>query len=124
MAALRRFRNPAIVRSARDPAGNLKPRRKSCRPASPANSRRCYDSEINVRISWVWDGGIDVWIGDDVNGYVAQEGVPAAVEILPWLQEAIAHFYPGSTYTKSLPDELLERGRKRMFTPPLVGAEV
>jgi hypothetical protein len=26
--------------------------------------QRIYDSEINVRISWLWDGGIDVRLGD------------------------------------------------------------
>ena len=24
--------------------------------------QRIYDSEINIRISWLWDGGIDVWM--------------------------------------------------------------
>jgi hypothetical protein len=26
--------------------------------------QRIYESEINVRISWLWDGGIDVRLGD------------------------------------------------------------
>ena len=30
-------------------------------------------------------------------------------EIVPWLQEAIAHFYPGSSYARSLSPELRER---------------
>ena len=30
--------------------------------------QKIYDSEINVRISWLWDGGIDVMLGDEVNG--------------------------------------------------------
>ena len=34
-----------------------------------------YDSEINVRISWLWDGGIDVRLGDEMNGYLAEENV-------------------------------------------------
>jgi hypothetical protein len=40
--------------------------------------QRIYDSEINIRISWLWDGGIDVWIGDDLNGYVAQDNGAAS----------------------------------------------
>ena len=31
-----------------------------------------YDSEINVSLSWFWDAGFTVKIGDDVNGFVAQ----------------------------------------------------
>jgi hypothetical protein len=86
--------------------------------------QRIYDSEINVRISWLWDGGIEVWLGDDVNGYLAQESVPSAAEIVPWLQEAIAQFYPGSTYAKSLPADVIERARNRLFLPPQSGAQV
>jgi len=26
--------------------------------------QKIYDSEINIRISWLWDGGIDVMLGD------------------------------------------------------------
>jgi hypothetical protein len=25
--------------------------------------QKIYDSEINIRISWLWDGGIDVRLG-------------------------------------------------------------
>jgi hypothetical protein len=56
--------------------------------------QKIYDGEINVRISWFWDGGIDLWLGDEVNRYVAEERVAAASEIAPLLQEAAAHFYP------------------------------
>jgi len=35
--------------------------------------QRIYHGEINVRISWLWDGGIDVGLGDEMNGYVAEE---------------------------------------------------
>jgi hypothetical protein len=63
--------------------------------------QKIYDSEINCRIGWLWDGGIDVYLGDDMNGYVAHENVQSAAEILPWLQAAIAHFYPQSTYARS-----------------------
>ena len=56
--------------------------------------QRIYDSEINVSISWLWDGGIDVRLGDEMNGYLAEESVSSTGDILPWLQESIAHFYP------------------------------
>jgi hypothetical protein len=89
-----------------------------------AELQKIYDSEINVRISWLWDGGIDVWLGDEVNGYVAEETVSAVSEIAPWLQEAIAHFYPTSTYTASLSLEILERAAARQFLPPRIAARV
>jgi hypothetical protein len=33
--------------------------------------QKIYDSEINVSFSWLWDGGIDVKLGDEMNGFVA-----------------------------------------------------
>ena len=27
-----------------------------------------YESEINASISWLWDGGIDVALGNELNG--------------------------------------------------------
>jgi hypothetical protein len=38
-----------------------------------AELQKIYDSEINLRISWLWDGGIDVRLGDGTNGYLAEE---------------------------------------------------
>ena len=63
-----------------------------------AELQKIYDSEINVEISWLWDGGIEVRLGDHLNGFVAETNVFLGADILPWLQEAIAHFYPDSTY--------------------------
>ena len=54
--------------------------------------QKIYDSEINVRIGWFWDGGIEIRLGDDKNGYLADETVRAVCRYCPWLQEAIAHF--------------------------------
>jgi len=55
---------------------------------------RILDSEIHVDIGWLWDGGIDVSIGDDeVKGNVG-----TVAEILPWLQEVIAKHMPDSKY--------------------------
>ena len=30
-----------------------------------AELQKIYDSEINIRIGWVWDGGIEVRLGDE-----------------------------------------------------------
>ena len=86
--------------------------------------QKIYDSEINVQISWLWDGGIDVRLGDKMNGYEAEENVRSVADIIPWLQEAIAHFYPQSTYALSLDAELRERAARRLFRPPRIGARV
>ena len=67
-----------------------------------AELQRIYDSEINVEISWFWDGAFTVRLGDKVNGFLAEEDVNSVADILPWLQEAIAQFYPGSDYAQSL----------------------
>jgi hypothetical protein len=59
--------------------------------------QKIYDSEINIEISWLWDGGIEVRLGDRMNGYLAEATVRSVADIIVWLQEAIAHFYPDST---------------------------
>jgi hypothetical protein len=34
-----------------------------------AELQKIYASEINVEISWLWDGGIEVTLGDRLNGF-------------------------------------------------------
>jgi len=34
-----------------------------------AELQKIYDSEINIRIGWLWDGGIEVRLGDEMNGF-------------------------------------------------------
>lgn len=79
--------------------------------------QKVYDSEINVRISWLWDGGIEELLGDEINGFLAEESVESVSEIVPWLQEAVAHFFPNSSYAASLSPELKESAKKRLFQP-------
>jgi len=86
--------------------------------------QKIYDSEINVRIGWLWDGGIEIRLGDDMNGYLAEETVRTVAEIVPWSQEAIAHFSPESSYARGLGPELRERAKQRLFQPPTIGAQV
>ena len=89
-----------------------------------AELQKIYDSEINVEISWLWDGGIEVRLGDRLNGFLAETNVTLVADIRPWLEEAIAHFYPDSTYAKSLPMEVRDRARRQIFVAPRVGAQV
>ena len=37
--------------------------------------QKIYDSELNVSISWLRDGGIEVKLGDEMNGYAAETNV-------------------------------------------------
>jgi hypothetical protein len=83
--------------------------------------QRIYDSEINLRIGWLWDGGIEVRLGDEVNGFLAEETVQFVADIVPWLQEAIAHFCPTSSYAASMESEIRERAAKRLFQRPKSG---
>ena len=39
-----------------------------------------YASAINVSISWIWDGDIDVKLGDPLNGYTAEGKVGTVTE--------------------------------------------
>ena len=89
-----------------------------------AELQKIYDSEINVEISWFWDGDIDVRLGDRINGFLAETNVPLVADIRPWLEEAIAHFYPDSAYAKSLPMEVRDRAKRQVFAAPRIGAQV
>src|SRR5262249_62370870 len=86
--------------------------------------QKIYDSEINIEIGWFWDGGVTVRLGDKMNGYLAEEGVQTVADVLPWLQEAIAQFYPGSEYAQSLDLAVKARAAERVFLPPRTGAQV
>jgi len=86
--------------------------------------QKIYDSEINVEISWFWDAGIDIRLGDKMNGYLAEDSVRSMAEVVPWLQEAIAHFYPESAYARSLSPEIRDRASRQVFRPPSVGVQV
>lgn len=77
---------------------------------------RLYRSEINVSISTFWDGGWDVKLGDEMNGFVAETTIhcPSTVElglqrtlddvavgltnVAGWLHEAALEHFPDSQY--------------------------
>jgi hypothetical protein len=60
--------------------------------------QKIYESEINVQISWMWDAGFRLGLGDCVNGFIAEVTVNTVEEILLWLQQGIAEYFPDSTY--------------------------
>ena len=85
--------------------------------------QRIYDSEINVRISWLWDGGIDVRLGDEMNGYLAEENVSSTGDIVPWLQSR-SRLLPSFHVRENLGPQTRERATRRLFRPPISGAQV
>ena len=59
-----------------------------------------YASAINVSISWIWDGDIDVKLGDQLNGYTAEGKVGTVTEIADWLRDQAVRHYPSSEFAK------------------------
>lgn len=54
-----------------------------------------YDLEINFDVSCFWDGGFDVWLGDDMNGLLEEANVDYWHQVTPWLIEMSIKHYPG-----------------------------
>jgi hypothetical protein len=69
---------------------------------------RIYDGEINVRISWLWDGGIELWLGDEVSGFLAEERVESVAEC-SMVAGCYGAFLPTSPCAESLSSELRRR---------------
>ncbi len=43
--------------------------------------QKLYDSEINCSISCLWDGGWDIKLGDDMNGFMAEGNFPTLMSV-------------------------------------------
>jgi predicted RNA-binding Zn ribbon-like protein len=69
-----------------------------------------YASKINASISWVWDGGIDVKLGDPLNGYKAEDKVSTFAEAAAWLRDQACTRYPDSEFARKYGDFRLIRG--------------
>lgn len=63
-----------------------------------------YDSEINFRISTLWDGGFDIELGDEMNGFVASTSVNRWGEVEPWLMKAVIEHQPDSLFARMYRD--------------------
>ena len=59
-----------------------------------------------------------------MSGYLAEATLTSTAEIIPWLQEAIAHFFPTSAYASTLDAEIRKLGADRIFLAPRVRATV
>jgi hypothetical protein len=59
-----------------------------------------YASEINASISWLWDGEIDVALGDELSGYYAEAQVSTFAEATAWLRDQACKHYPDSGFAR------------------------
>jgi hypothetical protein len=74
--------------------------------------RQLHDSEIKAGVQTFFDAGMRIWIGDEVNGVLAEttidrtDGFVAPREwqegdsAVSWLHETALRLYPDSTYAK------------------------
>lgn len=60
-----------------------------------------YASEINVTISWFWDGGFNVQLGDSMNGIDAYAWCDTWPEAVAWLRDKAIELYPDSDFAKA-----------------------
>jgi len=64
--------------------------------------QKLYDSEINVFVSSFWDGGFEVKLGDEMNGFVAEAQVETWDAVEEWLDQAARQHYPKSVYASEV----------------------
>jgi len=57
-----------------------------------------YDSEINYSISTFWDGGFNIKIGDETNGFEEEMDFYLIQDAVQWLSERVVILYPDSNY--------------------------
>lgn len=60
-----------------------------------------YDSEINFSISTFWDGGFDVKLGEEINGFKAFGNCGSMADAERWLKEKAVELYPESDFAKA-----------------------
>src|SRR5215831_5098952 len=83
-------------------------------PAAPTRNKRKLSDQAKStsRSNGSVDCGIEVRLGDKIDGFLAEENLKSTSEILPWLQEAIARFFPESTYASRLDAPVRQREAK------------
>lgn len=65
-----------------------------------------YHSEINFSVSTVWDGGFDVKLGDEFNGFRAEGNFDRWGEVEPWLRDEAIRHYPDSLFARMYRDDV------------------
>jgi hypothetical protein len=57
-----------------------------------------YESEINCSVATFWDAGIEVKLGDEMNGFVAEKECKTASEAAEFLDREARRQFPDSAY--------------------------
>lgn len=70
-------------------------------PSLTAVMQALYASEINVEISSFWDGGWDVKLGDQMNGFKVEKNFDNLDDAAPWLIAEAKTAYPNSEFAKA-----------------------
>lgn len=65
--------------------------------------QRLHDSEINASIASFFDGAWTVRIGDEMNGWKAEERVGSEEEANAWLDGKARELFPDSAYSRTPP---------------------
>ena len=59
-----------------------------------------YESEINARLEWFYDGGFSVSLGDVLHGWSASENVRTFASAVEWLRAEAIKRYPESIFAR------------------------
>lgn len=59
-----------------------------------------YDSEINFKVWTMWDGGFEVRLGDEMNGYTAEWVCDTMVQAASFLRVQALLQFPESRFAK------------------------
>jgi hypothetical protein len=71
--------------------------------------QKIYDSEVHLRIGWLWDGGVDyiigsrsfdIWNGDDENDDIRATGETDIDKAIIIIANDVAAHYPQSEFAK------------------------
>lgn len=69
-----------------------------------------YESEINLSIDWLWDSGIRVKIGDEMNGFVSENlfDIEEIDKIENWIENEVKEHFPNSKFSKTYNNDEFE----------------
>lgn len=64
--------------------------------------KRLYQSEINVQINWMYDAGVNVKLGDKMNGFTHEKNFNGEdfEPIEQWLEETAKREFPKSVFAR------------------------
>lgn len=74
-----------------------------------------YESEINVTISWFWDGGFEIKIGDEMNGFKSTFTTNDLSVLEQHLEMKAKELYPESKFAKEYKGDTFESASEVMM---------